>query len=377
VDEGLPPIPINPGGVVDPRNLVGRDDDAALVMRALERGGGIVLTGERRHGKSSLARLVEQRCREHGWTVVARSLEGMKTVDAVSGGLAADLVDALPRMKQVAAWLRSRADFSVGGVSIDSAPVGLEEILGEACEHTQRLVLILDELPICARALERGQTGAGLAFLHSLRRLRQENAKLTMLCLGSIGFHHVLPNLEGSLNDIDKHPLNPLAIAGAEELAARLLASTSMPPAVGARLARPMALASEGVPYYLHHLADDCRRLDARGRSLGPSATEELVKAAIESPDDPWDLKHYVTRLPDYYGQDATSAAAILDLLATSPSTLGALRQGLSAGSAAIASMDVAGIVGRLEQDHYLVKRDGELRFRSDIVRRSWLRWRT
>jgi hypothetical protein len=32
--EGLPPIPINPGGVVDPRNLVGRaDDESAWCVR--------------------------------------------------------------------------------------------------------------------------------------------------------------------------------------------------------------------------------------------------------------------------------------------------------------------------------------------------------
>lgn len=91
-----------------------------------------------------------------------------------------------------------------------------------------RLLLILDELSICARALERREAGSGLAFLHRLRRLRQAHDPLTMLCLGSIGFHHVVPDLEGAINDMSPHSLEPLASDGALELAVRLLKDTDV-----------------------------------------------------------------------------------------------------------------------------------------------------
>jgi hypothetical protein len=375
--EDRPAIPINPGGVVDPRNVVGRDDDLARVVRSLERGGGVVQPGERRHGKTSFSRLVEATARERGWTVVSRSVEGKKSVDSVTEALAVDLVAVLPRMERIGTWLRSRARVEVAGVSVDRAPLALEDVLGDACQHAERLLLILDELPICARALEQAEPGAGLAFLHTLRRLRQEHPTLTMLCLGSIGFHHVVPSLGGALNDLDKQPLEPLAPDHAHELAARLLSSTEIPRSLRAELAPRMALASEGVPYYLHHLADDCQRRSARGEQLDGDAIDALVTAAIESPDDPWDLKHYVSRLPDYYGDDAPAAGAILDLVALRSSSLAAIGTGLGAAADAVASADLTGIAGRLEQDHYLVRDGGALRFRSELVRRAWLRWRT
>ena len=59
--------------------------------------------------------------------------------------------------------------------------------------------------------------------MHRLRRLRQSHKQLTMLCLGSIGFHHVVPDLEGAVNDMYRHSLGPLASDGAFELAMRLL----------------------------------------------------------------------------------------------------------------------------------------------------------
>jgi hypothetical protein len=101
-----------------------------------------------------------------------------------------------------------------------------------------------------------------------------------------------------------------------------------------------------------------------------------MVTAAIEDPDDPWDLKHYVTRLPGYYGPDAPAAGAILDLIARQPATADEIRRGLAAAPEDIGGADVGSLAGRLEQDHYLVRAAQTLRFRSEIVRQAWLRWR-
>ena len=374
--EDLPPVPITHGGVVDPENAVGRDADASDVLGALSVGESVTLPGERRHGKTVLSRIVEERGRALGWTVVTRSVEGTKSVDGVTEELAHDLVAVLPRLERVRAWLGSRAELSARGVRIESTPLSLDDVLEEACSHTDHLLLILDEVPICARALERSEAGSGLAFLHRLRRLRQTHGPLTMLCLGSIGFHHVVPNLEGAVNDMYKHSLAPLAPGAALELAVRLLKGTDVPLAAQRALAPRMAAASEGVPYYLHLLAHECRRGHARRATLEASTVDALVTAAIEEPDDPWDLKHYVTRVPEYYGPDAPAVGVILDLIARQPSTADAIRRGLTTASDDIASADVGSLAGRLEQDHYVVRAGQALRFRSEIIRRAWLRWR-
>ena len=375
--EDLPPVPITLGGVIDPAHAVGRGADAAEILTALGSGESVSVAGERRHGKTVLSRIMEEQARALGWIVVTRSLEGSRSIGEVAEALAHDLVAVLPRLERVRAWLGSRAGLSAGGVRIDAAPLTLEEVLAEACSHTDRLLLILDELPICARALERSDTGSGLALMHRLRRLRQSHEQLTMLCLGSIGFHHVVPDLEGAVNDMYRHSLGPLAPDGALELAMRLLNGTDVPPELRRTLAPGMAAASEGVPYYLHHLGHECRRRHAAGAALHPASVDAMVTEAIEDPDDRWDLKHYVTRLPAYYGPDAPATAAILDTIAHGSCTVAAeLRAALAAGSDAVANADVGSLLGRLEQDHYLVRADGTLRFSSEIVRRAWLRWR-
>ena len=375
--EAMDAIPINPGGIVDPMNIVGREAEIHCILGDLARGSGVHQPGERRHGKTSVSRAVQVRARERGWTVVQRSVEGMRTTDAVLEALTTGLTDQLPNMIRARAWLKSRADVKLGGVSVRAEPTTLDDVVVEACEHAPRVLLILDELPICARALEQSEPGAGLAFLHSLRRMRQDNAKLTMLCLGSIGFHHVVPSLQGALNDLQTRALHPLAEAGARELATRLLKSTDIPLGIRRDLAEPMARLSEGVPFYLHHLADGCDRRACRSEPLSGDDVTRMVDDAITDPDDPWDLKHYVTRLPDYYGAEAPAAAAILDHVAQTPSDRHAIETGLTAQSDEIAAADAIGLLGRLEQDHYLVNEAGRRRFRSELVRRAWLRWRT
>jgi hypothetical protein len=374
--EDLPPVPITLGGVVDPAHAVGRDADADEILAALGAGESVSVPGERRHGKTVLSRVVEERARALGWIVVTRSLEGSRSIDEVVEALAHDLVAVLPRLERVKAWLGSRAGLAAGGVRVDAAPLTLEEVLADACAHTDRLLLILDELPICARALERSEPGSGLALMHRLRRLRQSHKQLTMLCLGSIGFHHVVPDLEGAVNDMYRHSLGRLAPEGALELAMRLLNGTDLRPELRRALATRMTTASEGVPYYLHHLAHECRRRHAGGATLDPASVDAMVSEAIADPDDRWDLKHYVTRLDAYYGPDARATAAILDVLARGSCTAVELRRALAAESDDIANADVGSLLGRLEQDHYVVRFDDTMRFGSEIVRRAWLRWR-
>jgi hypothetical protein len=159
---GSDPIPINPGGLVDPDHLVGRQEDLASVIDTLERSHGVALTGERRHGKTAFSRGVEQGAHARGWTVITQSLEGTRSADEVMAVLARVLVAALPSMARATAWLKSRAELKAGPVSIPRTTLTLDDLLNEACGHASRVLLILDELPICAREIERSAPGAGL-----------------------------------------------------------------------------------------------------------------------------------------------------------------------------------------------------------------------
>ena len=64
----------NPGGVVDPDDLIGHSEELARLQRSIETGGAKLL-GDRRMGKTSLLRLLEQTLREAGHLVVRVSAE--------------------------------------------------------------------------------------------------------------------------------------------------------------------------------------------------------------------------------------------------------------------------------------------------------------
>src|SRR4051794_15141721 len=68
------PMTTNPGGVVDPDDLIGRDRELNRLMRSVTTGGAKLL-GDRRMGKTSLLRVLEQQLRMAGHTVVRVSAE--------------------------------------------------------------------------------------------------------------------------------------------------------------------------------------------------------------------------------------------------------------------------------------------------------------
>jgi len=73
-DREIRPMPTNPGGVVDPADLVGRDDLLMKFYHAVESGGAKVL-GDRRMGKTSMLAAAQVELQRVGHTVVRVSAE--------------------------------------------------------------------------------------------------------------------------------------------------------------------------------------------------------------------------------------------------------------------------------------------------------------
>src|ERR1700712_1480723 len=68
------PMTTNPGGVVDPDDLVGRGDELEQLRQSVLTGGAKLL-GDRRLGKTSLLRLLELDLQAAGHTVIRVSAE--------------------------------------------------------------------------------------------------------------------------------------------------------------------------------------------------------------------------------------------------------------------------------------------------------------
>lgn len=373
-------IPINAGGTLSLEHIVGRDSACDTVLATLG-GQSVVLTGERRMGKTSLARLVEAAARRQGWTVVRLSAEGYRSVDELADALTRQFEQLEGPLKRAAAEIRERVSLSVGPVQVSGrAKSGsFEDVIEAALKAADgRLLLILDELPLFARSVNQSSSDpeGGTAALHLLRRLRSEHEGFRMLCLGSVGFHHVIREASGVLNDTARTQLGPLEADDGAYLAGCLLLGADLPHDDG--LAARVSNSVEAVPYYIHKVVQS---LLPTGEEVSEDRVEAVVEAALTAPDDPWDLRHYRDRLSLYYNSlEAPVAQSVLDAIASVPDPLPLAeiiqRAQLASGPDVVDETIVRDVVERLQDDHYLV-RDGEKRrFAFDLIRRAWIELR-
>jgi hypothetical protein len=125
------------------------------------------------------------------------------------------------------------------------------------------------------------------------------------------------------------------------------------------------------VPFYIHKLVSG---LPAH-HPVDPDFIAATLRKEIMNADNDWDLAHYRTRIPIYYGQDEKLALLLLDALAASATPLAfeALRRELSAQTDTAEPERLRGLLKRLQQDHYLDRdAEGLYAFRFSLIRLWW-----
>lgn len=366
------------GGVVPTEDVVGRVRESNEVLAALPHSGA-VLVGDRRHGKTSLSRLVQRMAIDAGAVVVSVSAERETYAEFVSA-LLAELGRLDPAWAQELAKIR--LTLTAGPVQLQRdgrAAATLDELLDRAIRRADGriLALFIDEVSVLARNLERTRVGSGDTFLHLLRRVRQENpGKVATVLSGSIGFHHVSADAPSTVNDLPKIAVGPIRHDHATYLAECLLLGSGIPTTDRHEVAAAIAAAAENVPYYIQHL------VAAAGRSWQdtqvapyPELINLLVLDAIDNPYDPWDLRHYRDRLPHYYGSDAHAIAGLLDIYAHAGGPLdvdAVLMRLRTEGSPITDRAHLVSFIERLTLDHYLTRAGDADRFSSPLLQRAW-----
>ena len=372
---------VNLGGVLAPEEVIGRDREVEEIVRAIE-GPGALLTGDRRMGKTSVIRAVEARARKEGFAVVRMSAERTSLEEFVEA-LAEALVRLGPKVRREVERWRVTAHAGPITAARIRTPRSLDELIRRTVEAAapHPLVLIVDEVPVLAKTLERQRPGSGGQFLHLIRRLRQDHDGLRMVLSGSIGFHHVTGEAPGTVNDVQRVRIGPLAEEDAVYLARCLLLGEHVPTEDELAVARAIASAAENVPYYEHHLVNAANRAaGAAGEPVDPGDVPGLVDAALVDPDDAWDLRHYRDRLEDYYGTETRLAAAVLDACAVTKDALSVddllARVALVDELPPVTRDELTRLLERLEADHYLVRQGNGDHFPRNLVRRAWLAFR-
>jgi hypothetical protein len=385
-----PHLRVNPGGVLSPGQIVGRDAFIASIWRNLEQQS-VLLTSERRMGKTSVMRKMKE---EPPLRIcpIQRSLQGINTPEEFARALVADVESSAPEVL-ARPFLKRLRKAGVKRVGAKSVEVEFEPVTEEAWKDVvtetfgtidsgidEKVVFLWDELPHMISAIE-AKRGPDTArdVLDVLRYGRETYPSIRMILSGSIGIHHVVDKLRlkgGSwapTNDVATVDVPPLDSADATYLAIELLRNESIE-CEGEKVDLAGAIASlvDFVPFYIHHVIGQLQqRQQSSDRPVDEVNAIEIIEGVLVDPDDPLQLKHYVDRVPVYYPQETELAYAVLDTLASNPEgySLSEIKELLSAHMPPPAEERLHDLLQLLCKDHYL---EVGYRFRLELVRRAW-----
>jgi uncharacterized protein len=376
------PFTPNPGGALEPSQVVGRDELIAECWRALQ-VQSIALLAPRRIGKTSVLTRMAAEPRP-GFVVVRRDLEGLESTAEFVHVLFDDVERLLGRWKGRAARAHAYLDkLAIETKHIKAQLRGpgwkrlldrlFEDLEDQLAARDELLVLMWDEVTLfVGDLLRRQQADDAMALLDTLRAVRQRHAHVRMVLTGSIGFEEILRRLRRT-HDYRNRPLNDVARvfvpllddAGAERLVVALLrhADKHHDPA----LVAAMVDRCEGHPFVIQLLANKLVTLP----DPGVQDVDAHLHAMLRPPGDPLDLQYYVERIDEQFdGGQAAIARAALDLLASTRT--GMSRAELLAALPHVDREQLLVTLRQLEDDFYLRREHDKLRFMLELLRRHW-----
>ena len=382
---------INPGGSLDTKDVIGRDDEIARYWRVLERQG-LVISAERRIGKTHIVWKMRDECRP-GYLPFYQDLERVHTTAELTRSIYETVhqsLRALPALKaQLAKWT-ALLPGEIAGVELptdDSARQALldgafEDLLGIA---NDRIILMLwDEFPLMLHNIQRREgPDSAMQLLDRLRALRLLHAdRLRFLFTGSIGLHLILRSLRKAgnandpVNDMLSLTVPPMADEDTSALAAALLQETRAVRAEIPGLASRIAKEVGGFPYYVHHVVDQLDQL------RHPPTLEDVSSAVdhlVYDSADPAHFNYYVNRLSSYYAAyEESLALLVLDTMATqaSPVPIPELLNLCKHRDPSLADERLREVLTMLNQDHYIELEESAsgaaYDFRWRLVKRWW-----
>ena len=378
----------NPGGVLSPEEVIGRDKLIDQLWRVLETQS-IVLTSERRVGKTSVIRKMVSACGDDR-VCFLRDVEGFRSPTEFIEGIYADVEPILSKKERarLAIWglLGKLGGTEIGHVKlpeIKSHWKNLIEALFQDifAEEARPVIFFWDELPLFLYNVKEtaGEQDA-MELLDELRTLRQKHTRLRMVFTGSVGIHQVIGSLRkhgyanDPTNDMQTIEVPPLDPADGSHLAGLLIAGERIEVSCDPSLANRAFSESAGhIPYYIHCLIS---RIANNGVPVGSDEVKSCLQQLIADPNDPAHFQYYQSRLTTYYGAiEAQLALYALDVLASvgHPVHFAELWNLVQHKTADAKEELFRQVLLVLLKDHYLFRNpDGTYCFRYSIVQAWW-----
>lgn len=387
---------INPGGKLSTNQIIGRDDEIARFWQVIQRQG-LILTGERRLGKSHVMWKMQEDGHEN-FVAVYQDLEGVHSTTEFVRSIYQAINDHLSRFQKyksfaVQAW-QILVPKKIKEIELPDADKIWKSLLLDAVGDVasslqdQRLVFMWDEFPLLIDNIAKSEGAEkAIQILDVLRQIRQTHkSKIRFMFTGSIGLHLVLKSLRkaghtnAAVNDMHSETLPPLKSADAINLGVELIRSIARESVDEREMATAIFERVGGFPYYIHHVAD---KLRIEKSVLTVNSVERIVNELVLADHDPANLQYYSDRIENYYDEkEADLAFLVLDVLCHELEGLGQveLLNRVRHSRPDVRDQSVREIVQLLRQDHYLTLHDGELPvldFRWSLIKRWWRKTRS
>lgn len=285
--------------------LVDREDEVRLVVRAIEEGGKLFLIGPRRYGKTSIVKTAEEAARRAGAVVLRFDAEAYPTFELlVQEILARAAAELAGNIKKAGEWVRRffgrlqpSVDYNVleqsWSVSIRAAEAkstqigllihaldGLERL---AEESGHRIAVIIDEFQHIVQQ-------EGLAAEQQIRAAIQKHRHVAYVFAGSKT--RFLADMTGDasrpfyrlgerrfIGPIPREDFRPFLRSGFEDAGME----------VESEAVEAILDAAENVPYNVQRLAHSCwnRLRDQPDQQLSPSFVQATLERVVRQ-DDPF-----------------------------------------------------------------------------------------
>ena len=373
-----------------------RESELRVLDARARAGNHTLLTGQRRMGKTSIARELGRRLEAQGWVFLFTDVEGATCAEDVIADIAEAAHPVRPISSRLATtmqrWFTENVE-EVGALEFRvKIRAGLnagnwrrygEQLIGDCARHDQPVLLVIDELPIFLKRILGQNEGPQRvdAFLSWLRAVVQgiETGSLVLIVSGSIGLKPLVQRLgiPDRINHLDPFRLGPWTRHASVTCFGRLAESYKMPVEHGVAEAVYNALGT-GIP---HHVQSFFARLREaaimRGRDrVTVEDVDTVYRTSLLGPSGQNDLVHYETRLKEGLEDERyTMAMEILAEAATqarfTPSARRCLEQ-LYAPIIDDAPSRIADVLEILLHDGYLEDGEDGLRFPSRLLKDWW-----
>lgn len=356
----------------------------------------LLLTGQRRMGKTSILRELGSRLESEGWVFLFADVEGATCAeDAIAEiaravhpvrSIASRFAGTMRRVLNESVEEISALDFGVkirAGLDAGSWRRHGEQLLRNCAIYEKPVLLVIDELPIfLKRMLNRdGDKRRVDEFLSWLRSVLQalEEESLVLIVSGSIGLVPLVRRLgiPDRINHLSALRLEPwsreASIACFEQLARshRLLIADGVPEAA-------YEVLGIGIPHHVQSFFARLRDFSIMqgGKRVVAEDVAHVYRTALLGPWGQPDLVHYETRLKEALDDESYTLA--MDILAET-ATQGVFTDGargqlatLSSGVTDNPSVRIADTLEVLIHDGYLESSDNGYRFSSRLLRDWW-----